>query len=170
MTLLAASEIARRSKGDTLMELIFVIVILGIVATIGSLIITRGINAFFGGRDITRADWQARVALERMTRDLREVRTPTSTDITTFTATQFTYNDIFANNVSYTLSGTTLTRNTQPLADNISAVNFSYLQRDGNTTAATAAQVFYITVQLTVTSISGISVVYRDTVRPTNFP
>lgn len=158
----------RPTCGFSLVELITVLVILGIVASAGALTMSRSFNAYFSGRDITRADWQGRLALERMTRDLREVRSPT--DITTMTATQITYTDIFGNAITYTLGGTTLTRNGTALAGNISALNLSYLQRNGQTTAATAAQVYYITVQATVTSINNISVIYHDTVKPRSFP
>jgi len=160
---------SRRSAcGFSLVELVTVIIILGIVASGGALIMSRGFNVYFAGRDITRADWNGRLALERMTRDLREVRAPA--DITTMTATQIAYTDIFGSAVSYTRAGTTLTRNGTPLANNISAFNLSYLQRNGQSAAASASAVYYITVSAVATSYNNISVTYHNTVKPRSFP
>ncbi|MFQ5487040.1 MAG: hypothetical protein ACE5ET_01160, partial [Gammaproteobacteria bacterium] len=65
----------------------------------------------------------------------------------------------------YALSGATLTRNGQPLADGISTLNFDYLRNDGKTTAATAGEVFYISVSFTI-SQGGSSRNLRGTVFP----
>ena len=162
---------SRRSGcGFSLVELVTTIVILGIVASSGALIMSRGFNVYFAGRDITRADWNGRLALERMTRDLRDVRSASASDITTMTANTIAYNDIFGNAVSYTLNGTTLQRNGTPLANNISALRLSYLQRNGQSAAASASAVYYITVSAVATSHNNISVTYHDTVKPRSFP
>ncbi len=168
---------AKPTCGFSLVELVIVIIVLSIVASSGALIISRGFNAYFAGRDMTRADWQGRLAMERMTRDLREIRS--TVDITTMTATQITYTDIFANNIIYNMSGTTLMRTQSGvatgLADYISALNLSYWQKNGQSAAGSAAQVCYITAQVTVQpTITGInnpaSVTYHDTVKPRSFP
>ena len=164
---------SRRSAcGFSLVELVMVIVILGIVASSGALILSRGFNAYFAGRDMTRADWNARLALERMTRDLREVRS--TVDITTMTANQITYTDLSGNAIIYNLSGTTLTRTQSGvaagLANNISALRLSYLQRNGQSAAASASAVYYITVSAVATSYNNIAVTYHDTVKPRSFP
>jgi prepilin-type N-terminal cleavage/methylation domain-containing protein len=169
----------KATSGFSLVELVIVIIVLAIVASSGALVISRSFNAYFAGRDMTRADWQGRLAMERMTRDLREVRTATASDITTMTATQITYNDIFANNIIYNMSGTTLMRTQSGvatgLADYISALNLSYWQKNGQSAAGSATLVCYITVQVTVQpTITGInnpaSVTYHDTVKPRSFP
>lgn len=158
----------RAACGFSLVELVSVIVILGIVASSGALIMSRGFNAYFAGRDITRADWNGRLALERMTRDLREIRA--TSDISIMTVNTIAYTDIFGNAVSYTLSGTTLQRNATPLANNINALRLSYLQRNGQSAAAVASAVYYITVSAVATSNNNVSVTYHDTVKPRSFP
>lgn len=168
----------KATSGFSLVELVIVIVVLGIVASSGALVISRGFNAYFAGRDMTRADWQGRLALERMTRDLRMVRSASASDITTMTATQITYNDTLNNTIIYNMSGTTLMRTQSGvatgLADYISALNLSYLQKNGQSAAGSAAQVCYITVQVTVQpTITGVNyaapVIYHDTVKPRGF-
>ena len=64
----------RATQGFTLVELVIGIVLLGVIAALGSVMLREGFNAYFAGRDLTDADWQARVALGRMTRELREAQ------------------------------------------------------------------------------------------------
>ena len=159
-------------RGFTLIEMIMGIVIVAVLATIGATMLGTGFDSFFLSRETTQNDWQGRLALERITRDLRGVRTPA--DITTMVpATQLVFTDSDNDQITYTLSGTTITRKqnagaAQVLADNVSALSFSYLQDDGSTPAAAAANVYYITVDLTVSSANA-STRYRSTVKPTNF-
>jgi hypothetical protein len=57
----------------------------------------------------------------------------------------------------------------QPLADNVSTLTITYLQNDGTTPeAATAANVYYITVLLTIAS-SNVNLSYRSTFKPAVF-
>jgi prepilin-type N-terminal cleavage/methylation domain-containing protein len=163
-----------RSRGFTLIELVMSIVVVGVLASMGATMLGSGFRSFFLSREITQNDWQGRLALERMTRDLRAVRTPT--DLTTMTAGQIAFTDSDNDQINYTLNGTTLTRaqnggTAWVLADNVTAVTglaFSYLKNDGLTTAAAATDVYYITVQLTISSANA-STTYRSTVKPTSF-
>ena len=151
-----------------------VIVVLGIIAATGAQMMGAGFKAYFTGKDITEMDWQARVALERITRELRSVRAPT--DITVTPTNEITFVDVGGNSIRYCMGtiGTCpgavgeLTRNTQPLASGVSNLTFSYLDRTGVATA-TPALVFYIVVSFTATQNS-ISKPYQATVSPRNFP
>ena len=121
------------------------------------------------GQDLSEGNWHGRVALERMTRELREARSPTIADLTIVPATEISF--VRSDNVAvrYWRAANTLMRNTDPLADNISALNFTYLQGDGATVALASAQVRYVTVAVTVT-LGGTSFDLRDTIRPRSFP
>ena len=55
-----------------------------------------------------------------------------------------------------------------PLADNVSTLTISYLQNHGTTAAAVAANVYYITVLLTIVS-SNVNLTYRSTLKPAAF-
>ena len=160
------------AAGFSLVELVVVIVLLSIVAAVAAPMVGNGFKAYFTGRDLVETDWQGRVALERMTRELRTLRAPA--DITMTSASDLTFLDIDGNSVRYFLSNCVLTiceltRNTQPLATGISGLAFSYLLRDGKTTTVTPASVYYVIVDFTATQ-GGNSRTYQATVSPRNFP
>lgn len=164
----------RRDRGFSLIELILVIVVFGIVSAVAAVIMDNGFRAYFAGRDITEADWQGRVAAERMSRELRAIRAPADLVITS--ASDISFVDTEGRAVRYcqatvgTCPGTAgeLMRNAQPLAAGIAGLSFSFLTR---TSAATAvpAQVFYVVVDFTVQQ-GTISRAYRFAVSPRNFP
>lgn len=166
---------SKPARGFSLVEVIVVIVVVGIIFSVGAMILGRGFSAYFGGENVTAQDWQARVAFERMTRDLRDAHANTNVVVTGGTAINFSVYDqatATITNVNYALSGTTLQRNGVALADNVNNLQFALLQSNGATTAL-ASQAYYIQVQLTV-SASGpkgnYNLSFRDTISPRNFP
>ena len=165
------------SRGFTFVELIAVIVLMGIVGAMTAQLLGQGFTAYITGRNIAETDWQARVAVERMTRELRAIRSPTATDITMTSASDLSFVDVDGNSIRYcmgavgTCPGATgeLIRISQPLATGISGLAFSYLANDGKTTTATPATVYYVGVALTATQ-GTISKNYQIMVSPRNFP
>jgi prepilin-type N-terminal cleavage/methylation domain-containing protein len=143
-------------RGMTLVELVIVIVLTGILFAIGSMVLGEVFRSYFGARDINRVDWQGRVAMERMARELREIRTASPADLAIGTAGEITFMNREGNTVRFYRNGNVLTRseggttNAQPLADYATALSFDYLQSDGATAAATPAQVHFITAILTI--------------------
>ena len=152
--------------GFSLVELIVVIILTGILAAFGAQMLGKTLQSFVLSKDVTKGDWQARVALERLTRDLRMVRAPANLIIVP--ATAITFSDTDGNNVNYSLSGSSLMRNTQPLADGISGLAFTYLRSDGNTAAASASDSYYITVSFDVSRRTATTSL-RATVHPRDF-
>ena len=143
----------KKHAGFTLIELVIVITILGIIAGIGSKILNQAFTGYLDNKNLVEADWQARLALERMQRDVRAIRSPS--DITTATATQLVFVDTTGNTITYALSGTTLNRQTnsnttQALADGIQSVTFSYYDQSGASTA-TLINICYVKISLNVT-------------------
>lgn len=175
MNAFAIRHFRPRVSGFSLIELVIVIVLLGIVSAVAAPFAINAFRAYFTGRDLVETDWQARVALERMTRELRIVRAPADLIITS--ASDITFTDIDGNSIRYcmgTVAGCPgllgeLTRNTQPLATGISGLAFSYLQRDGKTATAAPASVYYVIVDFTATQGAN-SRPYQATVSPRNFP
>jgi prepilin-type N-terminal cleavage/methylation domain-containing protein len=143
----------RQTNGFTLLELVVVIMIIGVIAGIGTKILSSGFTGFFDNKNLAEANWQALVSLERLQRDLRAIRSPA--DITTATATSLVFNNTSGNQITYTLSGSTLTRQTnsnsaQVLADGVGSLAFSYYDNNGQTTA-TLNLIRQITIALNIT-------------------
>ena len=160
-----------RQAGFTLIEAIVTMVIAAIVATIGATVISGAFRNYFLGREIVQDSAQGTLALERMTRELRAIRS--QSDLTTMGLNTIAFVDTEGKSIDYALSGGAVTRSenggaAQPLADNVSALSFGYLKDDGKTAAATPAEVWYVTVTVTVTSQNA-TTTYRGTVKPVNF-
>ncbi|MEW5756899.1 MAG: prepilin-type N-terminal cleavage/methylation domain-containing protein [Pseudomonadota bacterium] len=159
-------NISRKMQyGFTLLEMVLVVLLLSIVAGISSHMLSGGFNAYLIGKDAVEADWQVRNALEWLMRDLRAVRSATAADLTITPSNAITFTDTSGAVVSYSVSGSTLMRNGQPLADGVASLSFSYIQKDGKNTASSVGQVYYIVVQLGVTQ-NGINKTLRATIRP----
>lgn len=172
---------ARHAHGFTLLEMVLVIILVGIVFGFGSVLLGKVFSSYSLKQDISDADWQAKVALERIARELRAVRTPTAADLDVASTAQVRFIDTDGNGVCFyrnaganrimrsadgpaTACGTT---SPQILADNATALAFSYWTSDGAATAVTAS-VYYITVDMTV--VEGVySSSFRTNVRPRNF-
>ena len=168
--------------GWTLVELIVVISVLGILAAVGAGLFSSVFRSYFAARDMTSADGQARAAFERMTRELRQIRSPTATDLNIAIAGQVRFIDTDGNGVCFyrdaannrlmrsadgpaTACGTT---SAQPVADFISGLNFFYYLNDGTTTTAAVASVYYVTVRVNVQDNAVIDT-FRATIHPRNF-
>lgn len=174
-------RLVSRNAGFTLVELIVVLILAGIIFGFGSVLIGKVFSSYAVKQDVSDADWQAKVALERMARELRMTRSATATDLDIASALQIRFIDIEGNGVCFyrdaatsrlmrsadgptTACGTT---SPQVLADNISALGFSYWNNTGATTA-TVTSVYYITVSVSV--VEGIyNASFRTNVRPRNF-
>lgn len=163
------------ARGFTLVEVILVMLLLGIIAAVGAQIMGAGLQTYVAARDSLSVDAQARLALERMTRELRAVRSPSGLSLTP--GNEVTFIDTDGTSIRYCLAmvngcpGTTageLMRNNQPLAGGVSGLAFTYSDRNGAPTAD-PEQVFYISVQFDVAQ-GAMSGTYRATVNPRNFP
>lgn len=139
-------------KGFTLIELVMVIVILSIIAASSSVFMFSLANSFITNMNLNDAYGQGQMAAQRMSRDLRTVRS--SSDITTAGAHSFAFNDINGNTISYSLSSNNLilTKNgsAQTLATGLNSLNIFYLDANENSTT-TASAVRFITAFLSFT-------------------
>lgn len=167
--------------GFTLVEFVVVIVLMGIVFVFAGRFFSTAFSAFFGGRDIATADSQARVAFERVVRELRAVRSTADVDIASATQIRFVdldgngicfYRDAVGNRLMRSANGPTSacgTTSPQPLADSVTALTFSYWLNDGRTTTAVAASTYYIGIAVTVNNNTGYNGQFRTNVHPRNF-
>lgn len=171
----------RNSSGFTLIELIISIVLVGLLAVVGSSMIADsfGTSRMVNANNASTA--QARYALERLVREIREVKfdsTGSQYCINTMTGnklvfykTSGTYDSTCATNAvatTITQSGANLTLNGAILSDQVvtSGLAFAYYQNDGVTASGTtAANVRFIQITLPLRdSASGQSISQRTRV------
>ena len=131
-----------RRGGMTLIELVLGMVLIGIVALVVANALSTGIDAFFTTDNRKEALDQGRIALDRMAKEIRNVRNASA--ITTATATTFTFTDTSGTSISFALGGGNITRNADTLAVGISNATFpscifSYIESGGTETQSPTA-------------------------------
>lgn len=175
--------LATRACGFTLIEMIVVIVVMGAIFALGGLIMGRAFESYDLTRRTINVDWQGRVAMERMVRELHAIRSASVTDLvpSAVSTNPIRFIDTSGNPACFVLSGGLVQRgddgpaaascvtNLRPLADNVPAngLNFYYYDSTGTATAV-ATSVFYITVTLQVSN-GNVTETYRATVYPQRF-
>ncbi len=145
-------------RGFTLVEMIMAIVILLVLGSVASYVIVEATGVYARTAPAMEATHAAQSALERIRREIREIRTATATDIPTFTATSVSFTKNDGTSASFSLSGTDLLLGTDKLAEGVTSLTFTYLKADG-TAASTADEINLIEADLTATR--GIEV-YRE--------
>jgi prepilin-type N-terminal cleavage/methylation domain-containing protein len=123
----------KKEKGFTLVELVIAITIAGIAAaTIGAILLgtVKAWTFKFNRSDIL---WDGRLAINRMTREIRTVRD--SVSVTTASSSQFRFIDAGNVDITYSLSSTNLNRTENGtanlLAENVSSLGFTYYDAAG---------------------------------------
>lgn len=112
------------NKAVTLIELIMVITIVGILTTVSSMYIKETIDLWRFLSFRSEIVSQGRLALLRMTREIRQIKDANS--VTTATASAFSFTDINNNPIGFSLSANNLLRNTDILAGGASNLTFTY--------------------------------------------
>jgi len=156
-------------SGFTLLELVVVTVILAIVAGITVQLLTSGVDAYHFISNRKDALQSARLALQRINRDIREVADQDSISIANATFLQF--KDIKGNAIEYSFSDGQLTRNGYLLADGIQSFRFRYKKADGTFLATpqdSLSFVWGILIELTV-KVDDQSVALKSQIFPRNF-
>jgi prepilin-type N-terminal cleavage/methylation domain-containing protein len=167
----------KNSSGFTLIEIIIVIVLVGILATMAAMIIMQGVRAYSVEQSRSDAHYQAKLAMERMAREIRLIRSSTVTDIPTMTGTTLRYNDINGLQMGFRLNGGNIERTEdnavswQTLATNITGPGGNIFTYRDNIGAATAAPASIWLVQIQFTATQGTESIddMRTTVHPRNF-
>jgi prepilin-type N-terminal cleavage/methylation domain-containing protein len=161
------------SKGFTLIEAIITIVIVGIISSIAALIILEAMKASSKEQNLSDAHYQARLAVERMAREIRTVRSQTVADIPMMNVANFQFTDIQGIQMGFRLNSGNVQRTQdnaatwQTLATGVTTLNFSYLQQDG-VTPATATTLWFVVIDMTDTQGAD-SLPMRTRVHPMNF-
>jgi len=147
-----------KNNGFTLVELVITIIVLGIVSFGGAILLSKGFDAFFSGRNVVDADWQARIAMEKMSRELRNIRSPS--DIISGSSTSglssISFVDNNGNTVNYYVSGSNIMRTssvdaTPRVLSDGAGLTLSYYDSTGTITTATTTNVRYIVITISTT-------------------
>ena len=155
--------------GFTLIEMIITIILVAIISGSAGLITVGGMNAYVAGDIRSDLTNQGRLAIERMAREIRMVRSRTNADVPTMLAATLSFIDVGGNVITYTSGGGTVTRNGIPLAGaTTAALNFSYFQPGALGAAGTGAQLWTVQVDLTMAR-GGESQAFRVLVHPRSF-
>jgi prepilin-type N-terminal cleavage/methylation domain-containing protein len=165
------------SKGFTLVEIVITIVLIGIISGIAAMIILQGVRAYSDEQSRSEVHYQARLAMERMAREIRSMRWNTAlaqADITTMNPTDVRYTDIQGNQMGFRLNIGNLLERTQDngatwqtLATGVTALNINYFRQDGVIPAAAAT--LWI-LEITMTDVQGMETLQmRTRVHPRNF-
>lgn len=139
----------KKRQGFTLIEIIIVMVLIGILGGAISPFIYSLSKIVILEYSLGGVNTQARVAMERMSRELRVIRNNTSTDLTA-ASNAITFTTINGDTIGFSLSGSNLMRNSQILASNVSNLTFTYYDSNGATTT-TVADMKFIRIDLTLT-------------------
>jgi len=114
----------KEKRGFTLIELLIVIVILGIILFFLTGIIKKGIDAWYFVIDRAELMNQAHYALNRMLRELRQIKDKKS--IYYATSSTLTFQDTEDNFITYSCSGNILYRNDKILLDGVTNFSLQY--------------------------------------------
>lgn len=158
-------------KGYTLVESVMVIVVIGIVAAVGVPLLIETVDAWsYASRFQDNAVTSAIVAANRMSREMRRLRDDSAFAFAN--ATQLTFFDTANTTITYTVSGTTLMRNADGLADNIDAFAITYYDDTGSAIASpifgpSLTDIRRVSVDFSVRAGSN-SLPFRFQVRPQN--
>jgi prepilin-type N-terminal cleavage/methylation domain-containing protein len=148
----------RRIEGFSLVELIMVIVILGILAAFVGPVLFDAVRAYQRVQTGVETHAKMRYAIERMSRELREVRRQatdaTFLDVTSMTAASMAFfktdgTQVIINavgnqvNLAYAALGGMLT-------DQVASFSLAYFQQNAITPAATAASISFVEISLTL--------------------
>ena len=163
-----------RQKGFTLIELVIVIILMSLLLVGGIYILSQVFSAAYTARNLSDANWQGRLAYERMLRDLRATHFPTSLTIGGTNGT-LTFTDTDNVTVQYALSGTNLMRKEPStaspgdvIATGVSLLNFYPYDITGTQQGSPSSSTVFIQIQMTVTQ-GGTNLALQSVIYPFNF-
>ena len=127
----------QNKKGLSLIEMMVVVVILGVIVLALVTFFTGGTKSWVAGQSQLKAQREARQAIDRMVREIREgneIKSNSDSYSVTVYIPPFPLEGIAEYYVFYALSGTTMQRDGNPLIDNVQINGesiFKYYNNDG---------------------------------------
>ena len=115
------SKIKNKQKGFSLIEMMVVVVILGLIVLGLVTFFTGGAKSWVAGQSQLEAQRNARQAMDRMVREIRE-----ASEVTTNDNTKIIFDTPWVTGITYELLSKTINRNSVPLINNVSNLDFDY--------------------------------------------
>lgn len=162
------------SKGFTLIEIVITIVLLGIISTVAAMIIMQGVRMYSEEQGRSDAHYQARLAVERIAREARLVRSCADITAPANPSAALSFTDINGSAIAFSVAGGNLSRGADLLASGVtSAQPFRFLNRLGNPTVTCVdpnPDLNIWSIEIDLTSTKGTeSIEMRTRVHPRNF-
>jgi prepilin-type N-terminal cleavage/methylation domain-containing protein len=145
----------KNQSGFSLIEMMVVVVILGLIVLGLVTFFTGGAKSWVAGQSQLKAQREARQAIDRMVREIREGKNIINylVDISDADTIIVSIPDLGskpAYKATYDLSGTTVQRNSNPLIDNVQSLVFTYFDNSGNLVAPENASKAHIDLKVDV--------------------
>ena len=162
--------------GFTLIEFILVIIIIGIIGATASYALVESVQGVQKAQDYGQVSHEARLAMERMVRNVRTIPTTGAiiTPIGAGSSSTLTFTMLSGRSVKFEVSGTNLLLkepDTAPgviLASGVSSLTFRFYDAAGNLETAAMTNVNFIQIDMTV-SVGGKTLRVWSNVYPDNF-
>lgn len=150
------------SRGFTLIELVLVIVITSIIAGISGTVLYIGFKSYFVAQELNPMSSKAEIAIRYLSNELKSAY-----DFTSINTTSMSFLKVDGTSVTYSLSGSVLSRSenggaSYPLTNQVSGLVFSYYDTSMAVTSSLTA-VGAVTIQLTLQG-SGSNITLINTV------
>ncbi|MCJ7449702.1 MAG: prepilin-type N-terminal cleavage/methylation domain-containing protein [Bacteroidales bacterium] len=127
----------KTQKGMTLIELMITLAILSVIILGLVVFFTSGVRSWITGQYQLEAQRNARQAMESMVREIRHGESiVVNSDDDTIIVSVPALGTEFAYNVTYDLSGTTISRGINPLISNVQSLILEYYESDGTPIAS----------------------------------
>ena len=164
-----------KKRGFTLIELVVVITIIGIIAGVVGFILFGAVDAWTFRLKRAGLLSDGRLAINRIVREVREVKDLTS--VIAASSSQFRFIDTDDTDITYSLNGSDLERTedgtANTLAENVSSLSFTYYDFNGSTistpaVSSSATDIRRVLIDLTLTK-DGEDVYLESESVPRNF-